>query len=74
MMTRLMVQLPPKPVAASLDKRICDNHFSMVESNKQQIKEVTKLKRKTRKQRELLSEFGIAPPSVSRDRRIKMKK
>ena len=56
-----------------------DDYLCLVESGKQQIKEVRrKFKRKTRKQRQLLSESGfvlrIAPPSLSRDRRIKMKK
>ena len=56
-----------------------DDYLCLVESGKQQIKEVRrKLKRKTWKQRQLLSESGfvlrIAPPSLSRDRRIKMKK
>ena len=56
-----------------------DDYLCLVESGKQQIKEVRrKFKRKTWKQRQLLSESGfvlrIAPPSFSRDRRIKMKK
>ena len=56
-----------------------DDYLCLVESGKQQIKEVRrKFKRKTWKQRQLLSESGfvlrIAPPSLSRDRRIKMKK
>ena len=37
---RLMVQLPPKLVVASLDKMLHDNYLCLVESNKQQIKEV----------------------------------
>ena len=54
--------------------------YEATESGKQQIKEVRKKKfnRKTREQRQLLGESGfvlrIAPPSLSRDRRIKMKK
>ena len=56
-----------------------DDYLCLVESGKQQMKEVTrKFKRKTWKQRQLLSESGFvlrtAPPSLSRDRRIKMKK
>ena len=56
-----------------------DDYLSLVESGKQQIKEIRrKFKRKTWKQRQRLSESGfvlrIAPPSLSRDRRIKMKK
>ena len=55
-----------------------DDYLCLVESGKQQIKEVgRKSNRKTWK-RQLLSESGfvlrIAPPSLSRDRRIKMKK
>ena len=51
--------------------------FTMIKSGKQQIKEVRrKFNRKTRKQRQLLSESGfvlrIAPPPLSHDRRIKM--
>ena len=56
-----------------------DCYLCLVESGKQQINEVRrKFNRKTWKQRQLLSEFGfvlsIAPPPLSRDRRIKMKK
>ena len=66
-------------VGASLDKMLHDDYLCLVESGKQQMKEVTrKFKRKTWKQRQLLSESGFvlrtAPPSLSRDRRIKMKK
>ena len=62
-------------VVASLDKMLHNNYLCLVESNKQQIEEVTsKFKRKTRKQRQLLNESGfvlcIAPLSLSRDRRI----
>ena len=69
----------PSLVVASLDKMLHDDYLCLVESGKQQIKEVRrKFKRKTWKQRQLLSESGfvlrIAPPSLSRDRRIKMKK
>ena len=64
---------------ASLDKMLHDDYLCLVESGKQQIKKVRrKFKRKTWKQRQLLSESGfvlrIAPTSLSRDRRIKMKK
>ena len=50
-----------------------------VESGMQQIKEIRrKFNRKTWKQRQLLSESGFvlrrAPPPLSRDRKIKMKK
>ena len=56
-----------------------DDFLCLVEFGKQQIKEVRrKFNRKTWKQRQLLSECGfvlrIAPPPLSRDRRIKMKK
>ena len=56
-----------------------DDYLCLVESGKQQSKKVRrKFKRKTWKQRQLLSESGfvlrIGPPSLSRDRRIKMKK
>ena len=56
-----------------------DDYLCLVESGKQQITEVTrKFKRKTWKQRQLLRESGFvlrtAPPPLSRDRRIKMKK
>ena len=56
-----------------------DDYLCLVESGKQQIKEVRrKFNRKTRKQRQLLSESGfvlrMAPPPLSRDKRIKMKK
>ena len=56
-----------------------DDYLSLVESGKQQIKEVRrKFNRKTWKQRQLLREseiiLHIAPPSLSRDRSIKMKK
>ena len=56
-----------------------DDYLCLVESGKQQIKEVRrKFNRKTWKQGQLLSESGfilrIAPPPLSRDRRIKMKK
>ena len=76
MIARLMVQLPSKPHCCILDKMLHDNYIvRLVESNKQQIKEV---KRKTRNNGQLLSESGlvvcIAPLSLSRDRRIKIKK
>ena len=66
----------PSLVVASLDKMLHDDYLCLVESGKQQMKEVTrKFKRKTWKQRQLLSEPGFvlrtAPPSLSRDRRIK---
>ena len=56
-----------------------DDYLYLVESGKQQIKKVRrKLNRKTWKQGQLLSESGfvprIAPPPLSRDRMIKMKK
>ena len=57
---------------------IYDDYLRVVESGKQQIKQVRrKFNRKTSKQRQLLSESGfvlrIAPPPLSRDTRIKMK-
>ena len=50
-----------------------------MESNKQQIQEIgSKVQGETRKQRQLPKRVWIhlcmAPPSLSRDRRIKMKK
>ena len=56
-----------------------DNYLSLVESNQQQIKKLeAKVKRKTRKQGQLLGEFGfvlcIALSSLFRDRKIKIKK
>ena len=79
MIARLMVHSQPSLVVASLDKMLHDDYLCLVESGKQQINEVRrKFKRKTWKQRQLLSESGfvlrIAPQSLSRDRRIKMKK
>ena len=69
----------PNLVVASLHTMLHDNYLCLVESNKQQIKEVgSKIQVETRTQRQLLSESGfvlrIAPPSLSRDRRIKLKK
>ena len=68
----------PSLVFAPLDKMRHDNYLCLVESGEQQIKDVRrKFNRKTWKQRQLLSESGfilhIAPPPLSRDRRIKMK-
>ena len=57
-----------------------DDYLCLVKSGKQQIKEVRKKKIQPEnlKQRQLLSESGfvlrIAPPPLSRNRRIKMKK
>ena len=56
-----------------------DDYLCLVESGKQQIKEVRrKLNRKTWKPWQLLSESGFvlrtAPPPLSSDRGIKMKK
>ena len=68
----------PSLAVAFLDKMLHDDYLCLVESGKQQIKEVRKFNRKTWKQRQLLCESGfvvrIAPPPLSRDRRIKMKK
>ena len=65
-------------VVASLDKMLQEDCLRLVESGKQQIKEVRKFNRKTWKQGQLLSESGfilcIAPPPLSRDRRIKITK
>ena len=74
-----LVTSQPSLVVASLDKMLHDDYLCLVESGKQQMKKVTrKFKWKTWKQRQLLSESGFvlrtAPPSLSRDRRIKMKK
>ena len=65
----------PSLVVASLDKMLHDDYLCLVESGKQQIKEVgRKFNRKTWKQRQLLSESGfvlrIAPPPLFYDRRI----
>ena len=62
--------------------RSCIRCFTMiiclVRSDKQQIKVGRKFNRKAWKQRQVLSEsgfiLGMAPPPLSRDRRIKMKK
>ena len=60
MITRLMVQLLSSLVVAFLDKMLHDYYLCLVESGKQHIKEVRrKLNRKTRKQRQLLSESGF---------------
>ena len=63
-----MVQLPPYLVVT-----IIVSAWENLTSRKKKT-----LERKTRKQRQLLSEFGfvlcIALPSLSRDRTIKMKK
>ena len=77
MIARLNSQ--PGLVVASLDKMLHDDYLCLVESGKQQIKEIRrKFNRKTWRQRQLLSKSGfvlhIAPPPLSRDRRIKMKK
>ena len=56
------------------------NYLCLVESSKQQTKEVgsKKILEENSEKRQLLSDSGfvlyIAPPSLSRDRRIKMKK
>ena len=55
------------------------DYFCLVESGKQEIIEIrSKFNRKTWKQRQLLNGsgfvLGIAPPPLSRDKRIKMKK
>ena len=66
------------PNPASLDKMLYDDYLCLVESGKQQIKEVERKSNRKTWKRQLLSESGfvlrIAPPSLSRDRRIKMKK
>ena len=59
-------------VVASLDKMLHDDYLCLVESGKQQIKEVRrKFNRKTWKQRQLISKSGfvlsIAPSLLSRD-------
>ena len=79
MIARLRFNSQPSLVVASLDKMLHDDYLCLVESGKQQIKEVKrKFNRKIWKQGQLLSESGfvlrIAPPPLSRDRRIKMKK
>ena len=66
-------------VVASLVNMLHDDYLCLVESGKQLIEEVKrKVRRITRKQRQLLVESGfvlsISPPPLSRDRRIKMKK
>ena len=42
MIARLMVQLQPSLVVASLDKMLYDVYLCLVESGKQQIKEASK--------------------------------
>ena len=60
----------------NMGEKLHNDYICLVESGKQQIKEIRE--NSTGKQRQLLSESGfvlrIAPPSLSRDRRIKMKK
>ena len=56
-----------------------DDYFCLVESGKQQIKEAKSIiQTETSETKQLLRKSGlalrIAPPSLSRDRRIKMKK
>ena len=64
----------PSLVVASLDKMRHGNYLCLEECKQQEAK----FKRKNRKQGQLLSESGfvlcIAPSSLSRDRRIKIKK
>ena len=80
MIARLMFNSKPSHVVASLDKMLHVDYLCLVESGKQQLlKEVRrKFNRKTWKQGQLLrgSAFvlRIAPPPLSCDRRIKMKK
>ena len=80
MIARLMVNSQSSLVVASLDKMLHDEYISVwwnLASNKL-TKSEAKFNQKTRKQRQLLSESGfvlrIAPPSLSRDKTIKMKK
>ena len=76
---RLMVQLPPKPRCCALDKMLHGNYLCLVKFNKQQIEEgKSKIQAENSEKGQLLSEsefvLCIAPRSLSRDRRIKMKK
>ena len=80
MFARLTVQLPPKPCCFVLWKR-CFTTITCAWWNLTSSilkKSEAKFKRKTRKHRQLLSEtrfiLRIAPSSLSRDGKIKMKK
>ena len=68
MIAKLMVNSNPSLIVASWDNILPDNYLCLVESNKQQIKEI-------RSKRQLLSESGfvlrLVPPSLSTDRRIR---
>ena len=76
MIARLMVNSQPNLVVASLDKMLHDDYLYLMESGKQQIKEVgRKFNRKTWKQRQLPIESGfvlrIAPQPLCHDRKMK---
>ena len=69
----------PNLVVASLDKMLHDNYLCLVESNKQQIKDRSKiqaedLETKATPQRVWIRPTHSASVVHSRDRRIKMKK
>ena len=70
MIAKLMVNSNPSLIVASLDKILSDNYLCLVESNKQQIKEI-----RSRNQRQLLTKSGfvlrLVPSSLSTDRRIR---
>ena len=81
MIARLMVRSTPTQASlfiSSLTKVLHDNYLCLNLTSCKLKKSEATLKRKIRKQRQLLSESGfvlcIAPPSLFRDRRIKMKK
>ena len=69
-----MVNSNPSLILSSLDKILPDNCLCLVESDKQQSKEI-KSKSQVEKKRQLLSESGfvarLVPPSFSTDRRIR---
>ena len=70
MIAKLMVNSNPSLIVASLDKILPDNYLCLVESNKQQIKEI-----RSRSQLENNGNSGfvlrLVPPSLSTDRRIR---
>jgi len=77
MMKQSWLNSNPRRVAASLDKKLYDDYLSFVAPNMQHINwEEVKEPIGKLGNRQLLSELGfvqnIAPPSLSRDKRIKM--
>ena len=72
MIAKLMVNSSTSLIVASLDKIFLD-YFCLVESNKQQIKEIRSRSHLENKGDSSESEFVLClvPPSLSRDRRIR---